>query len=529
MGQDRELLRAYKVVLDPNPDQLRMLMEHTGAQRWAYCYALALKIAAHKRWQQAVAEHTYSTHAALPAEQAELAARATVKAAMKTDPALKAALTVPTTPPIARQWRTERGDEQAGVDGVAPWWRGVSSYAFSTGFRNADTAWSNWLQSLSGRRRGRRMGYPRMKRRTSHRSCTIFHDVTKPTIRVVDPRHVQIPRLGSIRLHSHLRRLVTKINSGRARIQSVTLSRDGHRWQASLLVAEPDTTPTRPTKTQRKNGAVGVDVGVHHLAALSDGTTVPNPRHLNSAAARLARAQRVYARTRRGSNNRRKAAARVARLHAQVATRRVSYLHQLTKRLATSWATVCVEDLNVAGMTRSARGTIAEPGRNVRAKSGLNRAILDASFSEVRRQLDYKTSWYGSRLAVADRFAATSKTCSACRTAKPELTLRDRVFTCNICGLKVDRDVNAARNIRDAAKHPDRWAKATPTTGTAGDDDPCPTPATGGVPEAHIGMPEEPDSATALPGDDAGRPPTRVVVTPVEQSIGVPVAAARSS
>ncbi|MFD0381448.1 RNA-guided endonuclease InsQ/TnpB family protein [Streptomyces stramineus] len=119
----------------------------------------------------------------------------------------------------------------------------------------------------------------------------------------------------------------------------------------------------------------------------------------------------------------------------------------MTKQLATRFAAVAVEDLNVAGMTSSARGTIETPGKRVRQKAYLNRALLDAAPGEFRRQLTYKTSWYGSKLAVLDRWWPSSKTCSDCGWQNPRLTLTDRTFHCTTCGLTMDRDTNAARNI----------------------------------------------------------------------------------
>jgi putative transposase len=150
----------------------------------------------------------------------------------------------------------------------------------------------------------------------------------------------------------------------------------------------------------------------------------------------------------------------VARLHHLTALRRATALHTLTKQLATGWETVALEDLNVAGMTRSARGTVDQPGRNVRQKSGLNRGILDASFAEIRRQLTYKTSWYGSRMVVIDRWAPTSKTCSVCGWRNPSLKLSERTFSCHGCGLAIDRDINAAINIAADAADNAMWQTA---------------------------------------------------------------------
>jgi putative transposase len=153
-----------------------------------------------------------------------------------------------------------------------------------------------------------------------------------------------------------------------------------------------------------------------------------------------------------GSNRRAKARGRVAELHHRVAAKRVGALHQITKYLAVRFATIAIEDLNVAGMTRSARGTIAQPGRNIRQKAGLNRALLDAGFGEFRRQLTYKTTWYGSRLAVVDRFYPSSKTCSTCSAVKSKLRLSERRFRCHNCGAVLDRDYNAAINLANLAR-----------------------------------------------------------------------------
>jgi putative transposase len=136
-----------------------------------------------------------------------------------------------------------------------------------------------------------------------------------------------------------------------------------------------------------------------------------------------------------------------------MANLRRDHLHQLTSRLAKSHRRIVVEDLNVAGMSRSSRGTALAPGRNVRAKSGLSRSLADASFGEVQRMLEYKCRWYGSELVVADRFFPSSKTCSRCRLVRDHLSLGERVFTCPACGLSIDRDLNAAINLAGWA-HP---------------------------------------------------------------------------
>lgn len=213
------------------------------------------------------------------------------------------------------------------------------------------------------------------------------------------------------------------------------------RWRASADRTNSTAAATSPAWPYRPRGTPGVCVGVR------------------LSVSRLSMAgETLYARTQRGSANRARAARRVGRIQAELAQRRAGWIHQVTKQLAAGWERVAVENLNVAGMTRSARGSVENPGRQVRQKAGLNRAILDVSFGEVRRQLAYKTGWYGSRLVVVDRWLPSSKTCSGCGWTHPELTLATRVFRCAQCGQVLDRDLNAARNIAAAAAthDPDR-------------------------------------------------------------------------
>ena len=280
---------------------------------------------------------------------------------------------------------------------------------------------------------------------------------------------MRLSHLGVIRTHDTTRHLVKAVRAG-AQIRSYTVSRAADRWYVSILVelTRPSATPTR---AQRSAGAVGVDLGVRYLAALSDeqapqrfaqypsleftsdgSPTLANPRWARTAEKRLVRLQRALSRAQKGSNRRARIVQQIARHHHLVALRRESGLHQVSKRLSTGYALIGLEDLAVAGMTASAAGTVEAPGKNVRQKAGLNRSILDAAFSALRRQLEYKASWYGSQVQIVDRFFASSQTCSACGArAKTKLDLRVRVFECVACGVRIDRDVNAACNIRAEA------------------------------------------------------------------------------
>jgi putative transposase len=190
----------------------------------------------------------------------------------------------------------------------------------------------------------------------------------------------------------------------------------------------------------RPDTVVGVDLGITHLAVLSTGQSIANPRHLATASRKLRRLSRAMSRkvgpdrrTRREASNRwHRARLAVVRAHRRVGGLRRDGIHKLTTRLSAEHATVVVEDLNVAGMVRNRR---------------LARAISDCGFAQIRRQLAYKTDWNGGRLVVADRWYPSSKTCSGCGAVKAKLTLSERTFTCTTCGMSLDRDYNAALNL----------------------------------------------------------------------------------
>ena len=189
-----------------------------------------------------------------------------------------------------------------------------------------------------------------------------------------------------------------------------------------------------------KRGAVGVDLGVKNLAILSDGTVIPNPRALGTRLKALRKAQQAMSRKVRGSARREKAKARVARLYARVTDARMDAINKATTMIANTYSAVCIEDLNVAGMMKNRH---------------LARSLSDAALGEFRRQLEYKTARNGAALRVVDRWFPSSKTCSNCGVVKAKLSLSERTFNCDACGLSLDRDLNAAINICVAGSAPE--------------------------------------------------------------------------
>jgi len=244
---------------------------------------------------------------------------------------------------------------------------------------------------------------------------------------------VTLPRLGVIATHESTRKLARRLENGTARILSATVSRTAHRWHVSFTVEVDRNVCGRHAQP---GSVVGVDLGVTTMLTAVDnhGTAIEitGPKALRAGLRKLARLSKAHLRTQRGSANRAKAAARLARHHARIANVRTDALHKATTHLATRYETVVIEDLNVTGMLANRR---------------LARAVADQGFRTVRRMLDYKTGWNGGRLLVADRWFPSSKTCSGCGRQKPSLPLSERTYRCHTCGLVLGRDLNAAINL----------------------------------------------------------------------------------
>ncbi|MGW6871334.1 RNA-guided endonuclease InsQ/TnpB family protein [Streptomyces xanthophaeus] len=452
-----EILRAYRYALDATPGQVEILQRYAVAARCGFNFALGYMTAVHRIWERG--RDRLEAEGMSRAEANRRAPKVKIPSAFRAQAWFREAKGQPFTGPLREG--EERREPFA-------WWEGVNNRAYYTAFDDAATAFRNWLDSAAGRRAGARVGFPDFKRRGSRERFRLVHNVKKPEIRFTGPRRLRIPGGGgqpafAIRLHQSAQDLVRLISSGTAVVTSVTVSRDGHRWFAAVLCRVQQDIPDRPTRRQAAAGRIGADLGVKTLAAFSDPLTlhraaaavenVANPRHLENTRRKLARAQRVMSRRHvRGAPQQSKgyveARERVAKLHAQLSARRASSLHLISKRLVQQYAEVALETLNTRGMTSSAKGNAEKPGRNVRQKAGLNRAILDASFGELNRQIEYKAAWHGATIARVPTFFPSSKMCSACGWVDRAQTLKDREFQCHSCGLILDRDTNAARNIK---------------------------------------------------------------------------------
>ena len=330
---------------------------------------------------------------------------------------------------LVRWWNANKDALAVDADG-APWWRENSKEAANTGLDALAKGLSNWAKSRKGARKGRKVGFPKFK--SKDRATPRFAYTTGAFGLIEgDPKALRLPKIGRVHCMEDVAERV-----GDARVLRMTVSKRAGRWYAALTVERDDKPVTKPPK----GGAVGIDLGIKTLATLSDGTVIENPRCLAASERRLKKAQKALSRKVKGSRRRAKARAKVARIHARVANQRLDAMHKLTTWLASTFSHISVEDLNAAGMARNHR---------------LAKAVSDASFGEFRRQLDYKTAKTGARLHVIDRWYPSSKTCSKCGAVKAKLSLSERVFHCDACGLSIDRDLNAAVNIKVAGSAPE--------------------------------------------------------------------------
>ena len=331
---------------------------------------------------------------------------------------------------LLRWWNANKDTLAVNPDTGVVWWGQNSKESYNMALYGLARGFSNWSKSRKGQRKGRRIGFPRFKSKNAVAKFAYSTGFTAP--KASDPYGLKLPRIGRVHCMENVHRLLAG-----ARLIRITVSRRAGCWYASLTV-EREQSPS-PVCTP-KGGAVGVDLGVKNLATLSDGTVIANPRALGTRLKALRKAQKALSRKVKGSARREKAKERVARLHARVADVRADAIHKATTMIARNYSVVCVEDLHVAGMVKNRH---------------LAKSISDAAFGEFRRQLEYKTARSGAALHVVDRWYRSSKTCSGCGEVKAKLSLSERTYRCDSCGLVLDRDLNAAINICVAGSAPE--------------------------------------------------------------------------
>jgi len=325
--------------------------------------------------------------------------------------------------------------------GELSWMLEVSKCAPQEALRNLDQAYANFFRRVKEKKAGRkiRVGFSRFKSKKhglgGFRLTGAIHIFDKV---------IQLPRLGRLRLKERGYLPVEGVH-----ILSATVSEHAGHWFVSVQVEKEIPDPQASYQP-----VVGVDLGILALATISDSTRIENPHALKRDLGKLKRLQRVVSQRKKGSTNREKAVRQLARAHLRVANVRKDALHQVTSRLATlapaasageTKSAVVLEDLHVNGMVKNHH---------------LAQAIEDVGFYEFWRQMVYKSQWYGCQIIPADRFYPSSKRCSQCGHIQVTLDLGMRVYICEQCGLMIDRDLNAARNLEQltTGSSPERYA-----------------------------------------------------------------------
>jgi putative transposase len=345
-------------------------------------------------------------------------------------------------------------------DGVAevvvtglPWRSYVCQQVFEEAAVDCGRALAAWADSRSGKRKGKRVGFPRFQKKTgATQSFRLRNKRPKgrpSAIRVGDndrPRSVTLPGIGQIGVHDDTRPLRRMLAKDRAKILFATVSHHAGRWWISLNAEAANLHPVQqhsPRDATDHGGWVGVDRGLSAFAVVAndDGKEVARianaPKALAAGMKRQRRLAKSLSRKQKGSRYHRDAVAKLGRHHHHVANVRRHFLHQVSNALVKTHDRLVLEDLNVTGML---------------ANHHLARAISDAGWAEFARQLGYKQAWRGGQLVIADRWYPSSKLCPSCGAINSDLTLADRVFTCG-CGYCADRDSNAAVNLA-------RWGQA---------------------------------------------------------------------
>jgi putative transposase len=366
---------AHKIALEPTPEQAVYFARAAGTARFAWNWALG-------RWQEEYALWKEYQCGPKPSEAS-----------------------------LRRELNALKED-------AFPWMLEVTKNAPQQAIKNLGAAFKNFFEG--------RAKYPRFKKKgVSHDSFRADPgpDKLHPNAVEVDGRRIKLPVIGWVKMREAVR--------FNGKIKSAIVSRTADRWFVSLSVEVDHTIPVRETQV-----AGGVDLGIKALATLSDGSVIEGPKALRKNLKRLRRYSRALSCKAKGSANRRKAAAKLARLHARITNIRRDALHKATTAIVGKFTVIGIEDLNVRGMMANGR---------------LARSIADIGAFEFRRQLEYKATIHGARIVVADRWFPSSRTCSDCGHIHSGMTLSDREWSCDGCGTIHDRDHNAAINLRNIA------------------------------------------------------------------------------
>ena len=344
-------------------------------------------------------------------------------------------------------WKNGQSDSSLvnddGTRGLG-WRHELPNDVFECASVDAARALENFSASRRGERSGAPVGFPRFQARgkvtPSFRLRNRATSWTAPSshpIRFTDPSHLRLPKFGPVKIFGRSRKVRRMIVGGRFHVYSATLTQRAGRWTVSLTGVAAELHQAERSRTYRHAVPVGVDRGIISLCVAADANGVPFERFkgvttLKQALCQLKTANQALARTTPGSKGRQRARAQLAKTHRKVTDTRRYLVHQASRILVNRAQVLVIEDLNIAGMVRNRH---------------LARSISDAAMGELSRQILYKARWHGVEVRIADRFFPSSKTCSDCGELKSDLDLSTRTYPCEICGLVIGRDLNAAINL----------------------------------------------------------------------------------
>lgn len=283
---------------------------------------------------------------------------------------------------------------------------------------------------------GEKAGFPRFKSKDRYDSFT-YPDMAGLKL---DDKCVVLPKIGHVKIKLH--------REMRGILKTCTVKREGDCWYVAFS-CELETTQEK--QTPYTDQAIGIDLGLYHFAALSTGDIIDNPRHYRKAEKKLVEAQQSLSRKKRGSNRRKKARKAVSRIHRKVRNQRANFLHKWSRRLVNTYEAIVFEELAPSKMSKAPKPKQDENEKylpnGAAVKAGLNKSILDAGWSTFVLMCQYKAANAGMTQVYKVDPYKTSQVCSACLHEGPHKDLSERVHTCEMCGLVLDRDVNAAVNI----------------------------------------------------------------------------------
>ncbi len=358
---------------------------------------------------------------------------------------------------------------------IAPWWKENSKACYESAFEGLAQAFKNHFDSKSGKHKGSPVGWPKYKGRSGRQS--VGFTAGSGSIAILDRHHVRLPVIGACRTKESTDKLRLKILAGDARILKATLADEGGKTYVSFGVLVKREAKAHGPVNDFSCQVQGHDVGITKLITSSDGSVAENPKAEERVKKKISRYQRRMDRQHRAaspkcfnsdgthingtchwkdrSSRARENQTRLRKTYAHAARIRKDTVHKASYHAATTNAVNIVEDLRVEQMGRKGYG-----------KRAFNRAQHSAAMAEFRRQLSYKHSWYGSQLWLAAWWYASSKTCSECKVKRPRLSRSARVFKCDSCGLEMDRDLNAAKNLQALAELACTCILAQISTGT---------------------------------------------------------------